>query len=322
MAGVSAGFDQAVLGGLRGLGRRKRPRGPADPEDRIEALGGISRAYPPSRLFFRDPLRIEPEQRRRKDYVDLRWPSAHPAWLEGLQGWVNQPTNVEARVRLYTGEEPRPVVILLHGYLAGWYPTEVRLWPVRELRQRGYDVALFVLPFHAVRGEGIRVPRFPSSDPRRTNELFRQTMGELRDLVAWLRRRGHSEVGAWGMSLGGYTASLLATVEPELGFLVPVIPLVCLADYAFEKRLVSERVRPSLRAAHECIAPLDRPPLIEGDRVFVIGARGDRITPISHAEKLSAHFGARLHRWPGSHLLQIGRRKAWEEALSFMDSLR
>lgn len=38
-----------------------------------------------------------------------------------------------------------------------------------------------------------------------------------------------------GMSLGGYSTSLLATVEPRLAFAVPIIPLASVADFALEQ---------------------------------------------------------------------------------------
>jgi dienelactone hydrolase len=102
------------------------------------------------------------------------------------------------------------------------------------LLDRGVDVALYVLPFHAVRAEPGTPHRFPSSDPRFSNEGFRQAIFELRSFVAHLEERGSPIVGAMGMSLGGYTVSLLATVEPKLAFVAPVIPLASFADVAHE----------------------------------------------------------------------------------------
>ncbi len=57
--------------------------------------------------------------------------------------------------------------------------------------------------------------------------------------MAWLRQEEHPEVGVMGMSLGGYTAALLATVESGLSFCVPVIPLASLADFAREQGQLS-----------------------------------------------------------------------------------
>src|SRR6185369_2176308 len=78
---------------------------------------------------------------------------------------------------------------------------------------------LYVLPYH-----GLRAPHGPwrSGEPFfdldmvRTNEAFAQAIYELRALIRYLRTRQTGPVGAFGMSLGGYTTALLATVEPEL----------------------------------------------------------------------------------------------------------
>ena len=41
-------------------------------------------------------------------------------------------------------------------------------------------------------------------------------------------------------------------------------------------------------------SPLDRKPLISPSRTLVVAAKADRITPVAHARKLSAHFGSQL----------------------------
>ena len=43
----------------------------------------------------------------------------------------------------------------------------------------------------------------------------------------------------------------------------------------------------------------------------MIGAVADRITPLSHARQLAAHFEAPLTTFEGGHLLQIGRAEAF-----------
>src|SRR5262249_1396975 len=142
--------------------------------------------------------------------------------------------NRTAHARLRLGPRPRPAVILIHGYLGGHYGMEERAWPVAWLDRKGLDVALPILPFHAPRGDG-RAPPLPSGDPRVTNEGFRQAAHDIRALAAWLRARGAPSVGVMGMSLGGYTTALLATLEPTLAFAVPMIPLASVADFALEQ---------------------------------------------------------------------------------------
>jgi pimeloyl-ACP methyl ester carboxylesterase len=225
--------------------------------------------------------------------------------------------NQTARARLYVGRAPRPAIVLIHGYLAGHWAIEERAWPIAWLAER-YDLALAVLPFHAVRAAKDRrgPPPFPGADPRMTNEGFRQAMFDLRALVQFLKSRGAPSVGVMGMSLGGYSTSLLATVQRDLSFAVPIIPLASLADFAQEQgRLGSgEEARlqhDALEQANRIVSPLARPSLVPPERVLVVAAASDRITPVSHAERLAKHFHSELVRFEGGHLLQFGRGEAF-----------
>jgi pimeloyl-ACP methyl ester carboxylesterase len=208
-------------------------------------------------------------------------------------------------------------VVLVHGYMAGQWRVEERAWPIAWMLRRGLDVAIVVLPFHALRGRpGRAAPPFPGADPRFTNEGFLQAMADVRALIGFLRARGAPQVGAMGMSLGGYATALLATVEPELGFAVPIIPLASIADFARDQgRLgTTEQARlqhAALEAANAVVSPLARAPLVAKERLLVIGADADAITPIAHAERIASHWGAPLVRIPGGHLLQFGRGDAF-----------
>ncbi len=252
---------------------------------------------------------------------DLRWPSVeapHIAELAPRFGEVIENRRAAARALLHDGPA-RPAVILVHGYRGGQYAVEERVWPVRWLLDRGVDVALFALPFHGVRAKPGGAPRFPSSDPRFSNEGFRQAIHDLTGLVSFFEQRGSGAIGVMGMSLGAYTVSLFATLDPRLAFVVPMIPLASLADIALlGGRLVgnAEEQRAqhaALDAVHHVVSPFARPLRVSGDRVLVVAGGADRITPIAQAERLAAHFQAPLTTFVGGHLLQLGRANAFRE---------
>ena len=296
---------------------------------RMEALERLEALYADrGDDWFRAPRAIAPTAervRRLGDGVveDLRWSSDYSPWAAGvaeryLRGRENQ--QAAARIWRHARTEDRPAVVLVHGYLGGHHGMEERIWPMRWLyRKLGLDVGLFVLPYHGVRGIAGRrgPPPFPGSDPRMTNEGFRQAMGDLRDLVRWLRDRGNRQVGVMGMSLGGFTTSLAATVEPELAFAVPIIPLASQADFARDQgRLGSNPEEEALEHAalervYASVSPLHRDLAISQERVLVIAAEADQITPVHHAERLASHFGAPLSTFAGGHLLQLGRAEAF-----------
>jgi pimeloyl-ACP methyl ester carboxylesterase len=214
--------------------------------------------------------------------------------------------------------------------MTGAYHVEQRLWPLVRFLRSGYDVALFTLPFHGIRANPLRrgAPEFPGADPRFSNEGFRQIIGDLQNFVHWLKAEGHPEVGVLGMSLGGYTAALLATVEPALSFCIPVIPLASLADFAREQGELSSA--PEAEAAehalleriYRVVSPVARAPRIAPARTLVVAAKADRITPVTHARQLAAHFGSPLVSWHGGHLLQLGRDACFRRVETLLRELR
>jgi len=226
-----------------------------------------------------------------------------------------------ARWFKHTGDRsrPRPCVVLIHGYMAGHYALEERIWQVRRLFDSGLDVMLTVLPLHGPRraeSRGYRPPAFPSSDTRFTIEGFRQVVFDHRALFDYLRSVGVREQGVMGMSLGGYSAGLLATLEPQLRFAVLVVPLAAIEDFAHGSGRMpgSDReqlaLRDALQRAQAPISPLSRTSLVPNDRVIVVAGEADLVTGVTHARKLSEHFGAHLSFFHGGHLLHAGREQA------------
>jgi len=124
------------------------------------------------------------------------------------------------------------------------------------------------------------------------------------------------------MSLGGYTAALTATVESELDFLVPLVPLACLADFAREQGRLSahpleaEREHALLAQTYRVTSPLALPPRIAPRRVLVVGARADRVTPVAHARKLAAMYAEALEAMTKSRDLYREAAERAHEALA------
>jgi pimeloyl-ACP methyl ester carboxylesterase len=336
---TGATFDIAVtaalrLRGLAGGGARTDKLGHAQ---RLEALAQVRDVYGAPRLwaepdaFFTPPAPLAPRlemvrEGRGVSVVDASWPSNFEPYLEPFRAkYLAHENNRTAYARLFLAPRPRPAVVLIHGYLAGQWGIEERAWPLGWLSHLGFDAAIVLLPFHALRARTDRraPPPFPGADPRFTIEGFRQAMLDVRGLVRWLRARGAPSVGVMGMSLGGYTTSLLATVEKNLAFAVPIIPLASVADFARDQgRLGASHEAPeqhrALDSATQIVSPFARPSLLPGERVLVLAAEGDRITPIAHAERLARHFDAKLVRFAGGHLLQFGRRDAFRELRTWL----
>jgi pimeloyl-ACP methyl ester carboxylesterase len=266
---------------------------------------------------------------------DLRFPSDYVTFLPSARSWYSQYTaNNTAHARLWTkpqhrAEPPRPMLIIIHGWGAGEYwmiekPFEISYW-----LHHGFDVCAFVLPFHgarvpsdAVAGRSMASPLFPSANIIRTNEAFGQAIYDLRALAEHLQQRGSAarKLGVLGMSLGGYTAALWATVANDLDFAAAMIPAVSMSDLmwrhgagtALRKRARNNGVdQELLDAAFAVHSPLTRPVRVPMQGRFVIAGRGDRITPPDQAEQLAQHWQCPITWFEGGHLAQVGRHSAF-----------
>ncbi len=281
---------------------------------------------PPAAVLTQRPVRDLPEG----EVVDLTWPSVWRSLEPSHATLLGRcPENAICHGRWFRHWRPAPTLIALHGWGAGHYAIEEVAMRARWLYRQGLDVVLVNLPFHARRlPRGRWTPMFPSTNPIRANEGFAQATSDLRALVRALRDRGAPSVGVAGMSLGGFTSALLATVEPTLDFAVPMIAFPSVAelmwDHAFGTEALARAAEAGLArdAFIDAFAPTSpeaRPPAIASDRVLVIAGQRDRVTPLRYSERLAAHFGgAHLAVFPGSHLVQHGRAAAFDTLVAFL----
>jgi pimeloyl-ACP methyl ester carboxylesterase len=258
--------------------------------------------------------------------VDLQWSSGYePRLPSARDAFVRWRENKTAHARVFRHDRaPLGAVMWIHGYRGGPLAIEQRIARAEELFEAGLDVAMYVMPFHGARAPARSVaPLFPSQGSiERTNEGFGQVIWELRSLAGWLRNRGTTAVGVAGMSLGGYCASLLATVDPEIAFAVPFIPLADFTDAVVAHEtlrgiVIDDELQAASRYALQIHRPLARTPAVPSDRVLVIGAEADRITGRLHAELLANHFGAELAWFRGGHIFQYGRADGFRALAQF-----
>jgi len=278
--------------------------------------------------------------------IDLAFESDYVPFFElAREPYLRFVENQTAHARLWTdpasASSSRPTIVLLHGWGGGNHWVTQRTFAVQYWLKHGYDVCAFVLPFHGARapdrGRMSSGALFPSPNPLRTNEAFGHAIFDLRALAGWLRARGSSAVGVMGMSLGGYTASLWASVgdvarsdesdraalpqavRSTIDFCVAMIPAVSMAslmwrhgeDHPMRRRAVTAGVTEDLLVdAFAVHTPTTRPATLPRERLFVIAGKGDRITPPEQAEALAAHWGVDVLWFDGGHLAQLGRNDA------------
>ena len=223
---------------------------------------------------------------------------------------------------------PRPCAVILHGYLGGTLAVEEYMWPIQALFDRGLDIVLTVLPMHGaragVRGR-FRLPGFPAVDPRLAVEGFRQLVHEHLTLFDYLLDGRVSALGVMGMSLGGYSAALLGTLDPRLQFGVFYMPLASVADFALRTgRMVGDEAEQREQAAllervYRCVSPLARPSRLPRGKTLVLAGEADQITGLPHGNQLVEQFGASFCTYAGSHILPLGRDAAFDAAWRMLE---
>jgi pimeloyl-ACP methyl ester carboxylesterase len=324
---AGAALDGAVVRILSEAVSRSGPRRP--PRRAAELLGRLAELYgaEPDALFRPPPpAEVTAEHVAALpgggSVVDLRFPSSYEPLLASYRDeHVRHEANLTAHARWYRGPGERPALVCLHGLGGGPFFLEERVFVARYWYRLGLDVVLFQLPFHGLRRPRGRRVGFPSPHVVRTNETFGQIVHELRALMAWLRARDVPQIGFLGMSLGGYVTALLASLEADLAFAVPMIPAVSMSSLMWRHgaATASRRRAEEVGVTQDLLddvfrphAPLARAPRVPHERRFLIAGRGDRITPPDQAEALWEHWGRpTIHWFPGGHLAQVGRGDAF-----------
>ena len=220
------------------------------------------------------------------------------------------PENNTVRGRLFpcgANWRQQPTVVLLHGWNGELqFATHFPYW-ARKLRQVGVNAAMIELPYH-----GRRRPRDPgavtnfiSGDVLRVLEATRQSLADVRALVAWLAGQGCPLVGVWGVSLGAWLSGLLACVEPRLQFAVLLAPVADL-ERAVRELAFCEPIRHSLRSTPLSVSAFNltaHQPKLPADRILILKSEHDLLAPAHTLEELWAAWGRpEMWRLPHGHI--------------------
>jgi pimeloyl-ACP methyl ester carboxylesterase len=276
--------------------------------------------------LFPAPGRIDVKKRwlapHRVGFAEWSWQSLHPLIFKDIEReYRSHRDNQTALLRtLNLRIKGKPMAILVNGFSSGHHLMERVAWPMREFHRLGIGVSLFALPFHGPRGHAFP-PEWPQQDTAFTIEGFRQAIWDLQIAIRAMREAGASEVGVVGMSLGGYTASLLATVTSDIDFLLSYIPICSVPDVMNDNDLVpgegdiQRTLYEGYREQLVPITPVCRMPKVEPKRVSIISGAFDQLATVQHGQRLADHFGAELVTFPGGHILQNRRARAFRTSL-------
>ncbi len=250
--------------------------------------------------------------------------------------WERLKRNRVAHARYWRHDDgPRPTLIAIHGFGAEAYRLNEWFFELPTLFEMGYDVLLFVLPFHGPRqalGSPFSGHGFFAGGIASINEAFGQAICDLRVVIDHLEARGVEQVGVTGISLGGFTTALLASVEDRLACAIPNVPVISIADLVLEWHPISFAVRGLLGALRRPLSdarhllaascPLSYRPRLPKSRLMIVGGVGDRLAPPKHARLLWDHWGRpRIHWFPGSHLIHLDKGEYVVEMARFFKAV-
>ena len=214
---------------------------------------------------------------------------------------------------------PRPTLVMIHGFVADPYWLNTRWLALPWFYKQGFDVLLYTLPFHGRRKSRFAPfsgAEFFSQGMAALNETFAHAIHDLRLFMQMLRQQGSPAIGATGISLGGYTTSLLAALEKDLAFAIPNVPLVSVIDLMKSWFPINQQVKllnrvydtntAGLREITALHSPLTWPCQVPQSGRMIIGGAGDRFAPPKHSHLLRQHWNnCDVHWFPGNHLLHL-----------------
>ena len=313
-----------------------------------DLYGSMAKTHDPTQFFRTPPKNVKVEVKRTRFVPrfrpddgaceDLRFESPYRSVNPRLRKrYTANKGNRIAHARLWRHHDgPRPTIIAIHGFSADLYQLNEWFFALPWFYKLGCDVALFTLPFHGRRqsrlspfsGHG-----FFAGGVSHINEAFGQAVFDFRIFLDWFEReRGVRSVGVTGVSLGGFTSALLAAVEPRLRFAIPNVPLASLPDLVMEWEPLGTALRLGLAATTRTLkdarymcavtSPLTYPPVLDKDRLFIIGGVGDRLVPPKHSRLLWDHWDrCRIHWFPGSHAIHLDRGAYLRQMRVFFDRI-
>lgn len=267
--------------------------------------------------------------------VDNIWfPSSYDAVYPGIRerrrGYTRN--NVVHAQHWRHDDGPRPTLCVIHGFMGSPYLFNGLFFSMPWFFRSGYDVLLYTLPFHGPRAEkgspysgyGFFMDGVPGFA-----EAMAQAVHDFRSVLDYLEHTGVDRIALTGMSLGGYTSSLIASVDDRIQAVIPNVPVVTpdrTVDEWFPANLLaklSNRLahidEDLVSAAGRYHSPLNYAPLVPRDRRLIIAGLGDRLAPPQQAELLWEHWDRCAFHWfPGNHILHVSQPDYLRRMTKFM----
>ena len=220
---------------------------------------------------------------------------------------------------------PRPWLIATNGYRMGHAKLDIRLFE-RFFRPSGQgglglNVLIPVLPLHGPRRIGWHSGSgFLGFDVIDTLHAEAQAVWDMRRLQSWLQAQDDEPIGAFGLSLGGYTTAVFASVTDGLRCAVLGIPV---ADWRqiLERHAAPHQLRYAQTLGYDLerlseilrvVSPLALRPRVPLAGRMLFGATADRLVPPDQVRALWQHWEEPEIVWyEGTHVSFMNEREVW-----------
>ncbi len=218
----------------------------------------------------------------------------------GTQRWSGYIANTREYALMLRHREPRPWLVCIHGAEMGRAALDLTLFRAWHLHENlGLNVVLPVLPLHGPRARGLpKGTVFTGEDVMDNVHATAQAVWDVRRLLCWIRsQEPESSIGLNGISLGGYIASLVASLEHGLTCAILGVPVADLIELLGRHAGLSpdDPRRHAVALAEpigRMISPLSLNPRVPMAGRFIYAGIADRLVhPREQVVRLWEHWG-------------------------------
>lgn len=231
----------------------------------------------------------------------------------GRERWQAYAKNRTAHAWVLRGAPERPWLVCIHGYQMGMPLVDLSAFRVERLRDElGLNLLLPVLPLHGPRTVGGRSgDGFLAGEVLDTIHAEAQAMWDIRRMLSWVRAGGAPAIGVYGLSLGGYNAALLSSLDEQLACVIAGIPATDFSRLYFRHGPALQLLEAELSGIEEhhmaeitrVVSPLVLESRVPRDRRYLFAAIADRLVPADQVRDLWRHWGEpRIEWYQGGHL--------------------
>ncbi|MCP9270617.1 alpha/beta hydrolase family protein [Mycolicibacterium arenosum] len=225
--------------------------------------------------------------------------------------WLTYAANTREYAIVLRHRRPRPWLVCVHGTEMGRARLDLAVFRAWHLHHDlGLNVILPVLPLHGPRSR--QLPKgvvFPSEDVMTNVHATAQAVWDIRRLIAWIRaEQPGAPVGVYGLSLGGFVAAIVASVEDDLRCAVlgvPVADIVAVLGHhaGFHDDDPRGRTVAAAEPLGRMISPLSlRPRVPLRGRFIYAGVADQLVHPRDQVHRLWEHWGRPEITWyQGGH---------------------